>query len=100
MHVVFRKSGGFAPIAIGSELDTNQMPAAESAELLALIKASEIMTMKGSTVKGACDVHYYTIDITDGESRHHVKFDQLSIPAQVKPLVQFLEKRSKSMLPD
>ncbi len=100
MHVIFRKSGGFVPIAIGAELDTERMPPVESAELVVLINSSGIMTMKDSVVQGARDVHYYTIDITQKDSRHKVKFDQISMPPLVKPLVEFLEKRSASMLPD
>lgn len=100
MKVSFRQSGGFAPIFKGVQIDTTANPGPEANELETLIKSSGILQLSDAKVKGARDVFYYTFDIDTGSGVHSVTLDQLSIPAPVQPLVEFLKARSKNLLPD
>lgn len=100
MKVSFRQSGGFAPIFKGVQFDTAQSPGPEATELENLVSASGILRLKDAKVKGARDVYYYTFDIETEKGKHSVTLDQLSIPPAVQPLIDFLNARSKNMLPD
>ena len=100
MKVVFRRSGGFAPMPIGCDLDTQTMPPDECQRLQLLIEDSGVMDMHDAEVKGARDVHYYHIEIEGNGKSKKLKLDQLSVPPQAKPLIDFLIKHSKQLLPD
>jgi len=100
MKVYFRKSGGFAAMFVGFQLDTEQQPGPEAEELKSLVKASGIMGMSDKRVDKARDVYLYTWQITDNGKEHSVTLDQLSVPEETKPLLDFCMARSKNMLPD
>ncbi|MBY0546056.1 MAG: hypothetical protein K2W95_02075 [Candidatus Obscuribacterales bacterium] len=100
MKVTFRQSGGFAPIFVGFQVDTDAAPGPESTELEKLVIDSGIMKLSDAKVKGARDVYFYTFDIQMAELKHSVTLDQLSVPPAVQPLVEFLKARSRNMLPD
>lgn len=100
MKVAFTKTGGFAPIALGCQLDTDKLSSDEATKLKSLVNQSGVMNMADARVAAARDVHLYTIDITDGDQQHKVKFDQLSIPPSVKPLLDFLGLHAKSLMPE
>lgn len=100
MKVYFRKSGGFAAIFFGFQLDTDEQPGPEAEELKSLIKSSGIMQMSDKRVEKARDVYLYTWQITENAKEYSVTLDQLSVPEAVKPLLDFCLARSKNMLPD
>lgn len=100
MRVSFRQSGGFAPIFVGTQIDTDAEQGPESTELEKLVMDSGIMKLSDAKVKGARDVYFYTFDIHVGELKHSVTLDQLSVPPSVQPLLEFLKARSRNMLPD
>jgi hypothetical protein len=100
MKVSFRQSGGFAPIFIGVQMDTAANPGPEAAELEKLIASSGIEKLQDAKVKGARDVYFYTIEIESDRGKHSVTLDQLSVPAPVQPLIDFLKARSANLLPD
>ena len=85
---------------IGCHLDTDKMAPDQAQELHALVKASGIMSARDARLPAARDVHLFSVEIADGSNKHKVVFDQLSIPPQVRPLIEFLIANSNSMLPD
>ena len=96
MKLSFRKSGGFAPIYQGCDFDTEKNPQEpDSVHLLALILESGIMTEKSKQVPAARDVFLYSFEIELNAQKNRVTFDQLSVPAKVKPLLDFLLERAK-----
>ena len=97
MKLNFRKSGGFAPIFVGCQFDTEKEPAPE---LDALVRSSGIMSEKSKRVEAARDVFYYTFEIELDGQKQKVTFDQLSVPTAVKPLLDYCLSQSKNMLPD
>lgn len=100
MRVYFRKTGGFAATFIGCQIDTTENPGPEAAELESLIQSSGIMKLSDKRVQNARDVFLYTFEIEDKGKVHRVTLDQLSIPEEVSPLLDFCLSRSKSMMPD
>lgn len=101
MIVTFRRTGGFAPSAVGCSIDTVTDPVPEGSELEILVKQSGILQLQSAKIAGARDVHYYAIDIvTDDHRIHSVTYDDPSIPQSVRPLIDFLLVRSKDLMPD
>lgn len=100
MRVKFRQSGGFAPIFMGCDLDTEALPAGEAEKLRHLIDESGIFNLESTRVPGARDVRMYEIAIERDEGDYEITFDQLSVPAKVKPLLEFLQARSHDLLPE
>lgn len=101
MRVYFNKSGGFAPIFQGCVLDSTNSDPALLEELASLIEKSGIMQMASKRVPQARDVFIYgfEIELDDGR-KNKLSLDQLSVPDEVKPLLEFLLGRSKNMMPD
>ncbi|HZS03020.1 MAG TPA: protealysin inhibitor emfourin [Chloroflexota bacterium] len=100
MKVTFRESGGFAPIFRGCELDTDDLPAEEAAQLQGLVAASGILAMRDARVEAARDVRLYTFGVQTDRGAHEVTFDQLSVPDTVRPLLDLLRAKSRNLLPD
>jgi hypothetical protein len=101
MKLRFRKSGGFAPIFQGCQFDTDANPSgADNARLLELVESSGIISETGKQNPLARDVFLFTFEIEMSGRRNRVTFDQLSVPAKVQPLLDFLMERAKNMLPE
>lgn len=100
MKVSFRRSGGFAPMPLSCTIDTDTCSAEDAIQLRSLVASSGVMQASSATVPGARDVRLYVIDIEDDDLSHEVKFDDISIPAAVRPLIDFLQARSKNVFGD
>lgn len=95
MKVTFSRTGGFAPIPFGCVLDGDTMPPGDATRLKELVQSTQVMSARNAEVKGARDVYYYTIKVELDGKQHKVRFDQLSVPPEIKPLLDFLLARSK-----
>ena len=85
---------------ISCDLDSATMNPDDAKHLQELIAGSGIMHASSASVAAARDVRYYLLDIeSDGESKS-IKFDELSVPTQVRPLIDYLVSRSSNMLED
>lgn len=100
MKLYFRKSGGFAAIFEGCQLDTTTMTPADAAELKKLVTQSNLLKQSGKKQAGARDVFLYTFDLDMDGQHNKVTFDQLSVPKEVEPLLNFLLSKSKNLMPD
>ena len=97
MKLSFRKSGGFAPVFMGCIFDTDAKP---EPELEALVKSSKIMEQTSKKHPSARDVFYFTFTIDMNGTNKSVTFDQLNVPQEVEPLLNYLLERSTNMLPE
>ena len=85
---------------VGFQFDTDAHPGPEAEELLALVQSSGILSKRDMRMEKARDVYLYTWQITDKGKDYSVTIDQLSMPDEVKPLLDFCMARAKNMLPD
>jgi hypothetical protein len=90
MRITFRRTGGFALLPIGCQLDTEKMSARDAEQLTRLVDDSEIMQTTGKTLSGAKDMHYYDIEIEHDGKTHKAHFDHASLPERTRAFVQFL----------
>ncbi|HZS01276.1 MAG TPA: protealysin inhibitor emfourin [Chloroflexota bacterium] len=100
MKIVFRESGGFAPVFRGCELDTDHLSPQEAGQVQSLVDTSGILAMHDRRVQEARDVRLYTFIVETDRGRHRVTFDQLSVPEGVRPLLDLLRAQSRDLLPD
>lgn len=101
MKMVFKRTGGFAPSMIGCILDTERMPADEAQQLQALVKSADLFNQQTQEAKSARDVHYFNFQVENDEGViHQVRFDTVTLPDAVRPLMEFCKQRSNSLLPD
>lgn len=119
MKIKFRQSGGFAGLCKGVDLDTEELSSEEAEQLDALVKESQISSLKAesqgadSAAAGsddvtayesyspvARDVNVYDITIEHGGSQQKVSVDDMTIPQQLHSLVGFLIERAKPVPPE
>ncbi len=94
----FRKTGGFMGILKGCDLDLLNLPAAERSKVEALVQSSNLLSLSSHTERRARDVYYYHITATTSDGKEHgCKFDDVTLPPALRPLVQLLEARSSNL---
>ncbi len=97
MKVTFKRFGGFAPIPLSGTIDTNTCSPHDASKLQQLVESSGIMKAENASVPGARDVRYFIVDIENESVTKHVKFDEISVPPVMRPLIDFLQERASSL---
>jgi hypothetical protein len=103
MKIKFEQWGGFAGGFVspdGPWLDTAEMPSSEVRLLEGLVAASGILEEQDPVIriKDAIDGSYFKFRIIDGAVDHSVTFYP-SVPASVKPLLDYLQKKLEDRMP-
>jgi hypothetical protein len=96
MQIAFSRTGGIVPLPLSCQLDTDKLPPLEARKLTELVEDSGILTSRGATVKNARDMHYYTIEIAVDGKTHKVTFDHVSVPPEIRPLIDYLLERCRT----
>jgi hypothetical protein len=97
MKIKFRQSGGYAGLRMGCDLDTNSLNITESTQLESLVKTSGILQSKSGRSENAADLISYEITIETKEGTHQVRFDDLTLPDRVLPLLDYLQSQAKPL---
>ncbi|WP_339377709.1 protealysin inhibitor emfourin [Merismopedia glauca] len=97
MKIKFRQSGGYAGLRIGCELDTNLLPPEEATKLQSLVEQSDIFPTKSDRSENTADLINYEITIETKEGTHQVTFDDLTLPENIIPLLDYLQDRAKPL---
>jgi len=95
MRVTFVQSGGVVGAVRGCDLDTAALSPEEARELESLVLASGLAASGEFLSPGRRDLRLYEIAIESGTGRLAVKFDDQTLPEQVRPLVSFLRRNAK-----
>jgi hypothetical protein len=95
MKITFRQSGGYTGLIKGCEIDTNALPSDEANRLQALVEQSGLLKTEGRQLSDGRDLLDYEITIEIGHEVHHISFDNMSLPAEVIPLLEYLQSRAK-----
>lgn len=100
MKVTYTRTGGFAPIPVSCTLDTTTCAPDEAQELERLVAVSGIMQAQSKTNPAARDVRLHSVKISNNSANKEVEWDDISIPAEARPLLQFLQERAKNFFND
>ena len=95
MRVRFQQSGGYAGLIRGCEFDTESLPPREARVLRFLVKKSNIKGNQRFITKDARDLRTYSITVELNEESNNVSFDEMTVPEEVRELLNFLESRAK-----
>lgn len=95
MKINFRQSGGYGGLRMSCDLDTNLLAPEEAAQLESLVKTSGILQAQSALSENAADLINYEITIETTEGKHQVKFDDLTLPETVLPLLDYLQSHAK-----
>lgn len=93
----FLQTGGFAGLLRGCTLDTAEMDSAEGQTLRALVERLSFKESEQESDRSARDVLAYEITVEDGKRTSSLRFEDLSVPEPVKPLLAFLQERSSPL---
>jgi hypothetical protein len=97
MKIEFRQSGGYGGLRMGCDIDINSLKIAESNQLESLIKNSDILRSNSSLSKNSADLITYEIKIETKEGIYQVKFDDLTLPESIIPLLDYLQNQAKPL---
>jgi hypothetical protein len=97
VKVRFRQTGGFAGLVLGADIDTNTLPPAEAQELARLIKQANLEKIHAKPSQKARDLQNYEIAVESNEITAKASFDDMSVEANVEPLLEFLRRRARAM---
>ncbi len=97
MKIRFRQTGGFGGLVLGCELDTSTLPPAEAQDLTRLIKKANLEKIRAKPNQKARDLQNYEIAVESNEINAKVSLDDMSIEANLEPLLQFLRRRARAI---
>jgi hypothetical protein len=92
LHIGYRRSGGFAGIEISADLEAAELPA-DAAEVAARLLADPAAGAPVGSPRGA-DQFNYRLELHDGTRRHTFEWTDLTVPAEVRPLLSALNRRA------
>jgi len=97
MKVRFRQTGGFGGLVLGCDLDTSTLPPAEAQDLTRLIKQANLEKIRAKPSQKARDLQNYEIAVESNEINAKVSLDDMSVEANLEPLLQFLRRRARAI---
>jgi hypothetical protein len=101
MKIHFERSGGFAGISTATTVDYSSLPFDEQDRLRNLIDNAKFFDLPSETPlpKKGADYFKYKIMIEMEENNkksHTVKTNDMTMPSELRPLVDYLQNKTKS----
>jgi hypothetical protein len=96
MKVRYRQSGGFAGLILGADLDTDKLPRGEAEGLERLVKRAGLDKIGVKKSPKGRDLTSYEIIVEDNDRTTKASFDDMTIPGDVQPLLDFLNRRTST----
>lgn len=97
MRIVFERTGGFAAIKLRHTLDSRELPPGEVEHLDYLLKRSRFFELPARLESPASGVDrfHYRLTVESNEGLRTVEASEASIPADLRPLIDYLTSRSR-----
>lgn len=99
MKIQFECSGGLAGIHTSVVLDTSSISSDEVKQIEELINCSNFFNLPSESPppkRGSADYFNYKITIDIGERRHTIRTNDITMPNEIEPLINFLQEKSRS----
>jgi hypothetical protein len=97
MKLRFRQTGGFGGLVLGCDLDTSTLPPAEAQELTRLVKQANLEKIQTRRSEKARDLQNYEIAVEGEGMTAKATVDDMSVDANVEPLLEFLRQRARAV---
>lgn len=95
MEIAFQRSGGFAGITMGVDVDTAKLPAAEGQELERLVERLEASGAGETPAPGKPDRFQYEITVTRAGKSRCFRLAEHELTAEGRELVKRLTDRAR-----
>ncbi|HKN34216.1 MAG TPA: protealysin inhibitor emfourin [Terriglobales bacterium] len=90
MHIAFQRTGGFAGMRTGCEINTENLSPEEATQVAAWVDAANFFSLPEVSRSGGADQFQYKISIEKDGRKHTVETDERATPASLSPLVKWL----------
>jgi hypothetical protein len=88
-------TGGIMGTRRSCELNVEELPAAERARILKMLDESGLRSKSfPQKLSKANDAFQYEIEFQDAGATHTARFDDVTMPARVRPLVEYLREKA------
>lgn len=94
MKVVYSREGGLFPQVAQTEVDTTDLPA-NLQKVVDAVLANPKSYASRSMNTNLRDSYQYRLELKKGRKKVSLTFDDLSLPEDVQPLIEYLQKRTK-----
>ena len=98
MRIHFVRTGGFAGMRLANTIDSEELPEDEVHALQSELDNANFFELPsflaGET--GGADRFQYEITVEDGRQKHTIAAGESSLPGNVQPLVQHLERLART----
>jgi hypothetical protein len=92
VRVELRRTGGFAGRTVHVRLDSADMPPADAAQLVRLVSTLDLGRLKAGRSTAGADLMRYELTIERGGQHWHGTVAEPAVPAELRPLLQFLTR--------
>jgi Emfourin len=87
----FKRSGGITGREVNTDIDLNELPAADSQDLMQLISETNFFNIPQNLIDQVTpDEYEYTVTVEAGNSHHTVHTSDTTAPESLRPLLQKL----------
>jgi len=97
LKITYHESGGYAGLFRGAKLDADQLPAAEARKLRQLVEKAGLAKVASARSEGIPDLVLHNLEVETDAGKFKLSFDDITLPDSIRPLIEFLAKRSKPM---
>lgn len=92
----FKRTGGVLGREIDRDIDLNEIPDAESQELMRLITDTNFFKIPQNLIEQAIpDEYEYTVTVEAGNTHHTIQTSDSTAPESLRPLLETLTKLSR-----
>lgn len=93
MKLVYSREGGLFPQVVQTKIETADLPANLQKVVDAVLAKPRSYASK-ATNTNLRDGYQYRLDLQKGRKKVSLTFDDLSLPDDIQPLIQYLQKRT------
>jgi hypothetical protein len=94
MQLLFKREGGFIGITKTFKSDVSVLPPDQQAIVHRLFEQG--IKLRASPLTKARDLFKYTLQIMDSTEHKKFEFDDLTVPDEARPLVQYLSGKAET----
>lgn len=96
MRVTLEQSGGFAGLMITRTIETQDLSPAESQELEQLVKEADFFQLNSITEGSPQPDRFgYQLSIDTGKQSHSIQVSETNMPAQLRPLMEWVQNHAR-----
>jgi hypothetical protein len=97
MKVFYEQKGRLLGATLSSSADTNLLSSEEKQKIEDMVRNAKFFDFPSNSSppnRGAADYYRYRITVETEQQKHTVETTDLSIPSELRPLIQYFRKKA------